>query len=266
MQTIDTAATHHRTSELAEENAAWRVTESALKATILRRDTQLLEMQHRMANSLQIIASILQTKARAVECERTRGHLHEACQRVMAVAAVQEQLKSSRYGDAVAIGPYLRRLCETLAGSMIGGDRNIAVRVSSAEDDLPTSDVMDLGLIVTELLINAVKYAFPDPASCGEIAVDYRTGPAGWSLEVSDNGAGLAAGVDGGGSGGLGSKLLAALARGLSARIETVSSPSGTRVTIRSRAFAHSSERRLEPAELTQYSGNIRLALARIEC
>ena len=238
MQTIDTAAAHDRIFLPSVENAApWGVTESARRDALRQRDTRLLEMQHRIANSLQIVASILQTKARAVECEQTRGHLQDACQRVMAVAAVQEQLKSSRYGDAVAVGPYLRRLCETLAGSMIGGDRAIAVTVSSAEDDLPTSEVMDVGLIVTELLINAVKYAFPDAASRGAIAVDYRTGPAGWSLEVSDDGVGLATGAEDGGTGGLGMRIVAALARRLSARVETASGPSGTRVTIRSQAF-----------------------------
>lgn len=228
-----TATPDHIATLPAEYVAAWRATEAALNDTIQQKDTQLLEMQHRIANSLQIIASILQTKARAVESEETRGHLQDAYQRVMSVAAVQEQLKASRHGDAVAVGPYLQRLCEALAASMIGGDRAISVTVSAAAGERPTGEVLSLGLIVTELLINAVKYAFPDPAACGRITVDYRAGPAGWSLSVSDDGVGLAASVDGNPTSGLGTSLVAALARRLGARVEASSCEAGTRISIR---------------------------------
>ena len=213
--------------------AAWRATEAALNDTIQQKETQLLEMQHRIANSLQIIASILQTKARAVDFEETRGHLQDAYQRVMSVAALQEQLKASRYGDAIEVGPYLQRLCETLSASMISGNRGISVTAKAAAGARPAREVMGFGLIVTELLINAVKYAFPDPATCGRIAVEYRVGPAGWSLAVSDDGVGLAATADGVPNSGVGTRIVAALARRLGARVEASSGETGTRVTIR---------------------------------
>ena len=222
----------------AEYVAAWRATEAALNDTIQQQETQLLEMQHRIANSLQMIASILRTKARAAESEETRAHLQDAYQRVMAVAAVQEQLKASRYADAIAVGPYLQRLCGTLAALMISDDRTISVRVSAASGERPARDVTSLGLIVTELLTNAVKYAFPDPAVCGRIAVDYRAGSAGWSLAVSDDGVGLTTSADGTPRSGLGTRIVAALARRLGARVEASSSEAGTRISIRQVASA----------------------------
>ena len=235
MNAIDKASKAEHIAMLPVEYvAAWRATEAALNDTIQQKETQLLELQHRIANSLQIIASILQTKARAVDSEETRGHLQDAYQRVMSIAALQEQLKESRYGDAIAVGPYLQRLCETLAASMISGDRAISVTASAAAGERPARDVMGLGLIVTELLINAVKYAFPDPATCGRIAVDYRAGPAGWSLAVSDNGVGLApSAANGSATSGVGTRIVAALARRLGARVETSSSETGTRISIR---------------------------------
>lgn len=234
MQAIDITAKPGQMILLpAEYVAAWRATEAALKDTIQQKDLQLLEMQHRVANSLQIIASILQTQARAMTSEETRRHLQDAYRRVISVAAVQEQLKASRHGDTVAVGPYLKRLCDTLADSMLEEGRAIAVTVSAAEGERPTRDVMSFGLIVTELLINAAKYAFPDPAASGRIAVDYRAGSDGWSLEVADDGVGLATGTDAVGTVGLGTTIVAALARGLSARVETASSDLGTRTSIR---------------------------------
>src|ERR1700686_2056116 len=86
------------------------------KNELLRqKDVLLEELQHRVANSIQIIASIILLKAQAVESEETRLHLHDAHKRVMSVAAVQKQLSASGALVPIEIVPYLSRLCETLA-------------------------------------------------------------------------------------------------------------------------------------------------------
>src|ERR1700730_3740060 len=88
-------------------------------AELLRQKEMLSqEMHHRIANSLQIIASILLLKARTVQSEEPRMHLRDAHQRVMSVAAAQQQLLASSHGDPVEIGPYLSRLSQALAASM----------------------------------------------------------------------------------------------------------------------------------------------------
>src|SRR6185503_2913364 len=107
----------------------------------------LREMRHRIANSLQIIASILLLKAGAVTSEETKSELRAAHQRVMSVAAVQSHLHAS------------------------DGIEHIEIRVSADAGELPTSDAVSIGLIVTELIINAVKYAFPIPRSSAAIRV-----------------------------------------------------------------------------------------------
>ena len=91
----------------------------------LVREKQILlqELQHRVANSLQIIASILLIKARTVRNEETRLQPHDAHKRIMSIAAMQKQLEAGKHGEPIEIGPYLTRLCETLAGSMIGEQR-----------------------------------------------------------------------------------------------------------------------------------------------
>ncbi len=98
---------------LAIEDVTRRHDAEREKDELLRqKDVLLQEMQHRVANSLQIIASILLLKSRTVQSEETRLHLQDAHQRVMFVATVQQQLQASRLDDRIEIGPYLSKLCD----------------------------------------------------------------------------------------------------------------------------------------------------------
>ena len=89
-----------------------RAAERASSSLMRQKDILLQEMQHRVANSLQIIASVLLLKAQTVQSEEARRHLHEAHQRVMSVAAVQQHLHASGHRELIEIGPYLTHLCE----------------------------------------------------------------------------------------------------------------------------------------------------------
>ena len=149
----------------------------------------LQEMQHRVANSLQIIASILLLKARTVQSEETRLHLQDAHQRVMSVATVQQQLHASGLNEKIEIGPYLTKLCASLAASMIGERRPLSIKVLATAGGAVSGDAVSIGLIVTEFVINALKHGFPTEAE-GEILVSYDAQASGWRLSVSDNGSG----------------------------------------------------------------------------
>ena len=132
----------------------------------------LQEMQHRVANSLQIIASILLLKARTVQSEETRLHLRDAHQRVMSVATVQQQLHASGLNEKIEIGPYLSKLCDSLAASMVGERRPLSIKVQANSGRATSSEAVSLGLIVTELVINALKHRFQEDEE-GEILVCY---------------------------------------------------------------------------------------------
>src|ERR1700720_4211223 len=118
-------ADHARTTLLLafEDVTERRAIEREKEELLRQKDVLLRELEHRVANSLQIIASILMLKARTVTSEETRQHLRDAHQRVMALAAVQGHLHASERHDQIEIGPYLSRLCESLAASMIGDRR-----------------------------------------------------------------------------------------------------------------------------------------------
>jgi two-component sensor histidine kinase/PAS domain-containing protein len=216
-----------------EDVTAWRAAETAMSAVLAEKEFRLQEMQHRVANSLQLIASILLIKAKSVQSAETRDHLQDAHQRVMSIAAVQEQLRTSGEGGIVSIGPYLNRLCETLTASMVTSARPISIGVDAAKNEALSSEAVSLGLIVTELLINAVKHAFPRPKADAVIRVDYRVIGAGWALDVSDNGVGHETDADGPVKPGLGSSIIEALARKLGADVVTVTGTEGTRVSVR---------------------------------
>jgi two-component sensor histidine kinase len=217
---------------LAIEDVTERREAEREKDDLLQQKEMLLqEMQHRVANTLQIIASILLLKARTVQSEETRVHLHDAHQRVMSVATVQQQLQASRHGDTIEIGPYIRKLCDSLADSMIGDRRPLSLTVQATAGSAVSSEAVSLGLIVTELVINALKHAFPGGGE-GEILIKYDVDGADWRLSVADNGVGRR---DNGGERtrvGLGTSIVEALAQQLKARVEVSSGPQGTSVAI----------------------------------
>ena len=199
-----------------------------------QKETLLQEMQHRIANSLQIIASLLTLKSRAVQSEETRLHLMDAQRRIMSVAAVQQQLLASGHGGQIEIGPYLARLCETLAASMTDENRPVSLRVQADAGTASSADAGSIGLIVTELVINAFKHAFVGDRAAGQLVVAYEAADTGWRLAVSDNGIGTPQahlGPARTGSG-LGTIIVEALAKQLGARVDTVTNPQGTTVSI----------------------------------
>jgi chemotaxis protein methyltransferase CheR len=181
-----------------------------------------------VANSLQIIASILLMKARTVRSQETRLHLEDAHRRVLSAACVQQHLQASGLGEEVEVGPYLSKLCETLAASMIGEDRPISIRVTASGRTATSSQAVSLGLIVTELVINALKHAFAEDVEDGQVIVGYEVDGAGWKLSISDNGRGMLENVEKG----LGTTLVKALAQQLEGRVGITTGPKGTTVSI----------------------------------
>jgi two-component sensor histidine kinase len=198
----------------------------------------LQEMQHRVANSLQIIASILLLKARTVLSDETRLHLQDAHRRVMSVAAVQQQLQATRHGEHFPIAPYLSRLCDTLAASMIGEDRPVKVEVRAGPGEVSSNEAISIGLIVTELMINALKHAFVDASAAGLIVVSYDVAEGAWRLMVCDNGVGKPDGAIARTPPGLGTSIVEALSRQLDAHVAVSRTmPHGMTVTITHGAF-----------------------------
>jgi PAS domain S-box-containing protein len=220
-----------------EDITARRGIERQLDELLKEKDMLLEEMRHRVANSLQIIASILLIKARTVQSEETRLQLQEAHQRVLSVAAVQQHLHVSGHGAPIAIGPYLTKLCESLAQSMIGDSRPISLKVEADAGTAVSQHAVSIGLIVTESVMNALKHAFPREKPDAAILVSYKVSDADWRLTISDNGIGSPAIVADAKHLGLGTSLVKALARQLDAVVDVKSDAHGRSVVITHATF-----------------------------
>jgi two-component sensor histidine kinase len=209
------------------------------KDDLLRQKGVLLdEVQHRVANSLQIIASIIMMKALSVESEETRRHLHDAHTRVISVAAVQQHLHASAAIGSMEMRPYLFKLCEALAHSMIGEDQGVSLKVLGEGGSATCRDAESLGLIVTELVINSLKHAFSADTKDGQITVSYEVSGTDWKLCVADNGIGKPDGVFAQPKSGLGTGIVKALAKQLDSQVVTLSGPKGTTVSVTHATFA----------------------------
>jgi chemotaxis protein methyltransferase CheR len=151
---------------------------------------------------------------------------------------VQQHLQAYGLGQEISISSYLATLCETLSASMISGNRPVALRVVSDEGHASSSTAVSLGLIVTELVMNALKHAFSEDTKTAEVVVGYEANKADWKLTVSDNGIGLPKQRRGQTRIGLGTHLVEALAQQLDAQMKVDSTRKGTTVSIVHATFA----------------------------
>lgn len=235
-QTLDDGDIDHIRLLLAIVDVTDARAEARIKDDLIRDKAVLLqEVQHRVANSLQIIASVLMQSARRVQSEEARGHLRNAHHRVMSIAALQQQLSTS-LGGKVELRAYFTQLSRSLGASMIADPDRLSIQVT-VDDSVVDADVsVSLGLIVTELVINALKHAFPDERK-GVIVIDYRSSGNDWTLSIADNGIGVPRGNDAP-KAGLGTGIVEALVKNLNGEIELSDAGPGAVVTISHRETA----------------------------
>ncbi|MEO6396061.1 MAG: sensor histidine kinase [Devosia sp.] len=205
-----------------------------VKEDLVREKAVLLqELQHRVANSLQIIASVLMQSARRVQSDETRGYLHDAHHRIMSVASMQRQLAVTRQGS-VELRPYFTELCASIGASMIRDHKMVTLNVEIDDAAVAAEISVSLGLIVTELVINALKHAFP-AGRHGRIVVRYTSDEQGWGLTVADDGVGMEPNTTAV-KPGLGTSIIEALTAQLGGELVVASSAKGTEVSISKRA------------------------------
>lgn len=222
-------------SDVTEERLNLQFTQGVLQ----EQSVLLQELQHRVANSLQIIASVLMQSARRAASEEARRHLYDAHHRVMSVASLQRHLAATREGD-VELRAYLIDLCDSISASMIHDPDHLSIEVRASPCVTTANASMSMGLIVTELVINAIKHGFPGHRR-GRIFVDYEAEGSAWSLSVADDGVGVAADPTSAPAG-LGTSIVQALARQLKAEVTIAAGNPGTIVRVVCRSVVGSVE------------------------
>jgi two-component sensor histidine kinase len=174
-----------------------------------------------------------------VMSEETRVQLQDTHKRVMSVAAVQKHLHATGATGPIEMAPYLTQLCGSLKTSMIDDYRPAMLKVTCDAGRVTAREAVSLGLIVTELILNALKHAFADDRTDHrDIAVGFAVAGTNWKLSVVDNGIGAPIGVFAQAKTGLGTSIINALAQQLEARVDVVSGPHGTSVSVTHATFA----------------------------
>ena len=205
--------------------------EEELRASNARLAALLGEVNHRVANSLQLVTAMVQLQASALSDEGARAALDDTQRRIDAIAKVHRRLYTSNDVEQVDMREYLASLVDELAEAW--GDEAGPRQLVLAADPirLATDKAVSLGVIVTELVTNALKYAYPDGR--GEVRVALtRDGADEFRLAVEDDGCGIAKGVAPKGTG-LGTKLIRAMAQSLQSAVEYDSGHQGCRAVLR---------------------------------
>lgn len=198
-----------------------------LAAARERAEILLVEVNHRVANSLQLVSSLVSMQSRTVADEGAKGALKETETRIQAISQIHKSLYTSGDVKSVALNDYLGGMLANL-GAVMHNEGHTA-QLTSALDPvlLPTDQSISLGVVATELVTNAFKYAYPAGQS-GHIRVELRKLEDGRAeLVVQDDGVGLGAAVRPAGTG-LGSKIITAMASALKTKVEFINRRPGT--------------------------------------
>ena len=206
----------------------------ALNRALLERDSLLTqkdfllrEGDHRIQNSLQILGGMLSLQLRETTDTSVRAQLEEALSRVHAVSAVHRRLYRTDQPQAVDIDAYLKELLNDLGGSL-GAAWAKELRVHSMPCSVPTEAAMSVGLVVTELVLNAAKYAYGGHP--GRVDIDMECGADRLRVAVRDYGRGAT--PERPQSTGFGSKLITGLVQRLSGDLHRANASPGLSVTL----------------------------------
>jgi len=197
------------------------------KETLLsQKDLLMQEVNHRVQNSLQLISSMLAIQARETADELVTARFSQARHRITAISLVHRRLWRSGHIQTVDIGSYIEELCAGLLESW-GQEWKNHLRVHGTSILLPTNTAVILALIITELLTNAVKYAYVGKP--GPIDVRIGRSHSGLRIAVEDQGVGIDRAKS---SDGLGSRLTRSLIEQLHGELYVNSGASGTSIVL----------------------------------
>jgi two-component system, sensor histidine kinase PdtaS len=230
--TVIIEAEHMAYRQLKEAHAQLKQAHEATKASEADKAELLIESNHRIANNLHTVISLLHLQARSAR-EPAREDFMIAAERVSVMAKVQRRLL--RFEGAVLADSrsFIEELCRDLESALIGL-RPIRLDLDAESHPIPLNQAVSVGLIINELLVNALKYAFPEDRS-GHVTVTFTREGDEYCLVVSDDGVGLSAPRESASSlpsTGLGQRLIRSFVAQLGGWHEIEASSPGTRVQV----------------------------------
>lgn len=177
------------TMEVTERKRA----EKRLRDTLAEKEVLMREIHHRVKNNLQMMSALLELQSGYVQDEKVRAYFTNSQQRIQSMAMIHAQLYEKQDLAQINFSAYLQSLVDSLRAQYSERCENVAIRVNAQACALPLDSAIPLGLVLNELVSNAMKHAFPG-GRAGELRIGLRCGDGGEIvLEVADNGVGLPA-------------------------------------------------------------------------
>lgn len=223
--------------EITERKAA----EDKIRASLHEKEVLLKEIHHRVKNNLQVITSLLSLQSAKIPGAEIQAILKESQTRVKSMALVHEELYQSEDFSRVDFADYIRRLTSNLFHTYQTGPVVVSLRVDVEKVYLTVDTAIPCGLIINELVSNALKHAFHGRAE-GSITIRLQRDGAAHVLTVSDDGVGLPLEVDPRTTETLGLQLVSTLTRQLGGSL-AVTREKGTQFELR---FVEQLQRRQE--------------------
>ncbi|GAB4576368.1 MAG: histidine kinase N-terminal 7TM domain-containing protein [Anaerolineae bacterium] len=229
-----TANLQHTNQQLEQEIRERQRIEDELRRSLAEKDVLLKEVHHRVKNNLQIISSLLNLQSNAVDDERMLAQFQDSQSRIRSMALIHERLYRSHIFASIAFGDYLNDLVATIMDTYRKHAQAVHYVVHADPVPLDLDTAIPSGLIVTELVSNALKYAFPN-GQRGNIQVwfTYNDAEGMFHLAVEDDGVGLPQDFDMGRTHSLGMQLVQSLTRQLGGTLLLKRLGQGTRFEIR---------------------------------
>jgi len=206
--------------------------EEHIKTSLREKEVLLKEIHHRVKNNLQVISSLLSLQAEYLKDEAMVKIFRESQNRVKSMALIHEKIYQSRNLAEVDFGEYLRELATQLFRSYGIGTHGIFMNINADKVVLGVDRAIPCGIIVNELVSNALKYAFPEKAG-GRVDITLHTNGKGEIiLTVRDNGVGLPPDIDFETSDSLGLMLVRMLSEQLQGEVKLRPGEPGTEFTL----------------------------------
>ena len=194
----------------------------SLEGALAEKTVLLQEVHHRVKNNMAVIIGLLGMQAATLGDQQARMALEESQQRISSMALIHEYLYNSDHLDCVKFGRYIEELANQVLVSYSINPNPVTIEIEAEEIDLPVSIAIPCGLILNELISNALKYAFPRGRS-GKIMIRFgRLKTGALSLSCQDNGVGIPEGLDWKNAGSMGLQIVRILTKQIHGELELV--------------------------------------------
>jgi two-component system, sensor histidine kinase PdtaS len=202
-----------------------------LENSLIEKDALLREIHHRVKNNLQVVSSLLNMHVRKVSDPKSKKILEEGADRVTAMAIIHKNLYQHTDLKTISLDDYLSKLCDQLFANYQAMDAHVALKTDLQPVDVDLDRLIPIGLIVNELISNAMKHAFTETQEA-QISVKLSKNAQNQiELEIADNGVGMSADIDMEKSESIGMKLIRIFSQKLNSLVE-ISGDNGTNVKL----------------------------------